>query len=127
MPNMPAPLIPSAAATAGSSCSGARVQTSEALEKPDAPPAVDNDTPYAFGDFTWLNGSPRNKDTVLDTKILYARNPLRYPLHGGFQPAARSHNRRRHRIVPFPAKFKLSKPASVAISTGRAFGAEFFS
>ena len=30
---------------------------------------MDNDTPFAFGDFTWLNGTPRNKDTVLDTKF----------------------------------------------------------
>jgi hypothetical protein len=29
--------------------------------------AVDNQTPFAFGDFTWLNGAPRNKDTVVDT------------------------------------------------------------
>ncbi len=41
----------------------------EALQAPPPPPAVDNDTPFAFGDFTWLNGSPRNKDTVLDTKF----------------------------------------------------------
>ena len=41
----------------------------EALEAPDPGPAVDNDTPFAFGDFTWLNGTPRNKDTVLDTKF----------------------------------------------------------
>ncbi len=41
----------------------------EAMQAPDAPPAVDNVTPFAFGDFTWLNGSPRNKDTVLDTKF----------------------------------------------------------
>jgi hypothetical protein len=41
----------------------------EAMQAPDAPPAVDNDTPFAFGDFTWLNGTPRNKDTVLDTKF----------------------------------------------------------
>jgi len=32
-----------------------------------AAPAVDTQTPFAFGDFTWLNGSPRNKDVVLDT------------------------------------------------------------
>jgi len=31
------------------------------------PPAVDLQTPFAYGDFTWLNGSPRNKDVVLDT------------------------------------------------------------
>jgi len=41
----------------------------EAMQAPTPPPAVDNDTPFAYGDFTWLNGSPRNKDTVLDTKF----------------------------------------------------------
>jgi hypothetical protein len=30
---------------------------------------VDNVTPFAFGDFTWLNGTSRNHDTVLDTKF----------------------------------------------------------
>lgn len=34
-----------------------------------APPApqVDLQTPFAYADFTWLNGTPRNKDTVVDT------------------------------------------------------------
>jgi hypothetical protein len=41
----------------------------EALQANPPGPAVDNDTPFAFGDFTWLNGTPRNKDTVLDTKF----------------------------------------------------------
>ena len=41
----------------------------EALEAPDATPGVDNVTPFAYADFTWLNGNPRNKDTVLDTKF----------------------------------------------------------
>ena len=42
----------------------------EALQSPEPGPAgVDNFTPFAFGDFTWLNGAPRNKDTVLDTKF----------------------------------------------------------
>src|SRR5579864_2071849 len=41
----------------------------DAIQAPDPPPAVDNDTPFAFGDFTWLNGSPRIKDSVLDTKF----------------------------------------------------------
>jgi uncharacterized small protein (DUF1192 family) len=40
-----------------------------ALSAPDAGPAVDNFTPFAFGDFTWLNGNSRDKDTVLDTKF----------------------------------------------------------
>jgi hypothetical protein len=41
----------------------------EALEAPDATPGVDNVTPFAYADFTWLNGNPRNKDAVLDTKF----------------------------------------------------------
>jgi len=41
----------------------------EALQAPESTPGVDNFTPFAYGDFTWLNGTPRNKDTVLDTKF----------------------------------------------------------
>jgi len=41
----------------------------EALQDPEPTPGVDNVTPFAYGDFTWLNGTPRNKDTVLDTKF----------------------------------------------------------
>ena len=41
----------------------------EALEAPDPSPSPDNVTPFAYGDFTWLNGTPRNKDTVRDTKF----------------------------------------------------------
>ncbi len=41
----------------------------DALQAPDPPPSADNFTPFAFGDFSWLNGSPRTKDTVLDTKF----------------------------------------------------------
>jgi len=41
----------------------------EALQAPDSTPGVDTFTPFAYGDFTWLNGTPRNKDTVLDTKF----------------------------------------------------------
>lgn len=41
----------------------------EALQAPEATSGVDNFTPFAYGDFTWLNGTPRNKDTVLDTKF----------------------------------------------------------
>ena len=32
-------------------------------------PAVDNVTPFAYADFTWLNGTARNKDTVWDSKF----------------------------------------------------------
>jgi hypothetical protein len=51
------------ASAGGSSSSG---QTDQPVSAP-ATPAVDNQTPFAFGDFTWLNGTPRNKDVVLDT------------------------------------------------------------
>ena len=41
----------------------------EALQAPDAASGVDNFTPFAYGDFTWLNGTSRNKTPVLDTKF----------------------------------------------------------
>jgi Putative beta-barrel porin-2, OmpL-like. bbp2/Carboxypeptidase regulatory-like domain len=34
-----------------------------------APPAVDTQTPFAYADWTWLNGTPRNKDAVWDSKF----------------------------------------------------------
>jgi hypothetical protein len=37
---------------------------------PAAPPPVDLDTPFAFGDFTWMMANPRNHDEVLDGKYL---------------------------------------------------------
>jgi len=46
--------------------SAAAAQNSNPSQAPQ-PPAVDLQTPFAYGDFTWLNGSPRNKDVVLDT------------------------------------------------------------
>jgi len=41
----------------------------DALSAPEAAPAVDNFTPFAFGDLTWMNATTRVKDTVLDTKF----------------------------------------------------------
>ena len=40
----------------------------DALMQPASPTGVDNDTPFAYADFTWLNGTSRNKDEVLTTK-----------------------------------------------------------
>ncbi len=34
-----------------------------------AVPAVDTVTPFAYADWTWLNGTPRNKDAVWDSKF----------------------------------------------------------
>jgi hypothetical protein len=41
----------------------------DALQAPEPAPSPDNFTPFAFGDFSWLNGSARTKETVLDTKF----------------------------------------------------------
>ncbi|HLH29807.1 MAG TPA: outer membrane beta-barrel protein, partial [Terriglobia bacterium] len=41
----------------------------EGLQEPPAGPAVDNDTPFAYGDFTWLNGTPRTHSPIFDTKF----------------------------------------------------------
>jgi hypothetical protein len=45
-------------------------QAAPSLGAQNAPatlPAIDEKTPFAYGDFTWLNGSPRNKKVALDT------------------------------------------------------------
>jgi hypothetical protein len=49
------------------SATGPNGQAAQPAAAPPSPPAVDNQTPFAYGDFTWLNGTPRNKDVVLDT------------------------------------------------------------
>ena len=40
-----------------------------ALEAPESTPGTDNFTPFAYADYTWLNGTSRNKDAVLDTRF----------------------------------------------------------
>ena len=50
----------------------------EAMQPPDpAPPNSEN--VYSWADYTWLNGTPRNKDTVLDTK--YFTPEVRFDTH----------------------------------------------
>jgi hypothetical protein len=41
----------------------------EALQAPESAPTPSSDNVYTWADYTWLNGTPRNKDTVLDTKF----------------------------------------------------------
>jgi len=41
----------------------------EALQLPEPSSGVDNFTPFAYGDFTWLNGTSRNKAPIFDTKF----------------------------------------------------------
>ncbi len=61
---------PDSAGTSSSASTGATAGTSGVLQTLDnqAKP-VDTQTPFAFADFTWLNGSPRTKDLPLDTKF----------------------------------------------------------
>ena len=59
-------------ATAATPQSSSALPTSGAASAPaqnqaPAAPAVDLQTPFAYGDFTWLNGTPRNKDVVFDS------------------------------------------------------------
>jgi hypothetical protein len=54
-------------AVASADASGSNAQDAQPVSAPPAAPAVDLQTPFAFGDFTWLNGTPRNKDVVIDT------------------------------------------------------------
>jgi hypothetical protein len=56
------------ASAAGSSASGQDGNAKDQpVSAPAGPPPVDLQTPFAYGDFTWLNGSPRNKDVVFDS------------------------------------------------------------
>jgi len=65
----PAPLPPAPLPPQAPPAPRAAPAIPEALQAPDSTPGVDNFTPSAYGDFTWLNGNPRTKDTVLDTKF----------------------------------------------------------
>jgi len=67
-PDAPAPSPQAAAAPAAPAPAPAGVLP-DALSAPDPPPpGVDNDTPFAFGDFSWMNATTRN-NPVLDTKF----------------------------------------------------------
>ena len=62
------PILPTAQAPAPAQPAPQHVLP-EALEAPDTTPVPNSDTVYSYADFTWLNGTSRNKDTVLDTKF----------------------------------------------------------
>ncbi len=46
----------------------AQAPAAGAAPAPAAPAPVDNQTPFAYGDFTWMNAVSRNHDSVLDGK-----------------------------------------------------------
>ena len=68
-PAVPAPAMVAAAPPAAAPAARTAQTVPTALQAPDATDGVDNQTPFAFGDFTWLNGSPRNHQPVFDTKF----------------------------------------------------------
>jgi len=76
-PAVPNPLPAPQAPPAPEAAKGPQIP--EALTAPEATTGVDNETPFAYGDFTWLNGTSRNKDTVLDTK--YFTPEVRFDTH----------------------------------------------
>ena len=65
-----------------------------------AAPAVDEQTPFAFGDFTWLNGSPRNKKVAFDSPFFTPE--VRFDTHfmQSFNQPDRPHAGRRDRELP---------------------------
>ena len=67
IPIVPATLAKPDLSKAVATATGPDSQQAPAAPTPPAAPAVDNQTPFAFGDFTWLNGTPRNKDVVFDS------------------------------------------------------------
>ena len=67
IPIVPATLDKPDMSKAVASASASSGQDAQPAAAPATPPAVDNQTPFAYADFTWLNGTPRNKDVVLDT------------------------------------------------------------
>jgi hypothetical protein len=67
IPIVPATLAKPDMSKAVASASASSGQDAQPAAAPAAPPAVDNQTPFAYADFTWLNGTPRNKDVALDT------------------------------------------------------------
>jgi hypothetical protein len=67
IPIVPATLAKPDMRKAVASASAPAGQENQPAPAPAATPAVDNQTPFAYADFTWLNGTPRNKDVALDT------------------------------------------------------------
>ena len=60
------------------------LQAEAVLPAPGKPAKAE---PFAFADWTWLNGNARTKDTRLRFKILHPGDPRRHRLHLRFQPS----------------------------------------
>jgi hypothetical protein len=66
----PAPVsLPSAAPLAVTVASPAVAGTSKKSQEPPSAAPLETKEPFAFADFTWLNGNARTKDLAMDTKF----------------------------------------------------------
>ena len=72
------PVAPSPTVAAASTATPA-VPSEAALSTADSSPAAKpaKEEPFAFADWTWLNGNARDQNASLRFKVLYARNPRR--------------------------------------------------
>ena len=68
MPQAGAPAAQTPPAAPAAAPPAAAPSFPDALMQPPPSPSPDNDTPFAYADFTWLNGTSRNTDEVLATK-----------------------------------------------------------
>ena len=68
IPAAPGPASPAPSSATMSSAVASPLSPQEATS-PAPAPEVDNVTPFAYADWTWLNGNPRNKDAVWDSKF----------------------------------------------------------
>jgi hypothetical protein len=68
-PPVAAAPAPAPAPTAESIAQAIAKVVPEALQAPPPAPAVDTQTPFAVGDLSWLNGSPRESTPIFDTKL----------------------------------------------------------
>jgi hypothetical protein len=66
-PEPPAPAAPTTPPPAPAPPPAATSPQEPAQAKQEPAAKVDTETPFAFADFTWLNGTPRNKDVAFDT------------------------------------------------------------
>ncbi len=102
----------------------ARLQGCNSSDPPPARrPACSTDTtgkkpdPFAFADFTWLNGNPRTKDSPLATTYFTGEFRADVTLHRRLQPSDRTTRSSARRRAAERASSRCSSSASAAIFT----------
>ena len=85
------------------------------------PPAVDNVTPFADYDWTWLNGNPRNHDVAFDSKFFTPEIRADITYNYDFNKPSDDSDGRIERTLPSRTKSSWSSSASAATFTGTTF------